>query len=438
MTAPRAVAVLVLALALRLGVALAWAPPLEADPADYHRLSVGLVEGAGYVDADGRPTAWRPPLYPGMVAGIYAVVGPRPAAVRIVQALMGTATVALVMRMGFLLLGGTGGLLAGALAAVQPGHVFGVSRLLSETLFAFLFVATVLALCELRRAGAHRFGWALAAGALMGMGALARGVFLLFPLAVVPALVLWPGGAGAGGQTRPWQSGVRDAAVMMLAFVVILTPWTLRNARALDAFVPVATQGGTTLWAGNHPPGGTGFGLLVDDATTRAASALPEAEASAYLVDAQLAEWRADPMRLVRMIPVKTAFLWAPIDWEIGPVYGAFDPAYAFVALWALVALVLVVRDAERRRGRLRRTWPLWSTVAYVQGMAWLFYGSPRFRLPLDLLLAVAAAAGLLLTARAVGRGRTWAWAVTSVAVLGALAAASDAVRRLGGRLLGV
>ena len=41
-------------------------------------------------------------------------------------------------------------------------------------------------------------------------------------------------------------------AVMLLATLVVLAPWTIRNAVALDRFVPVSTGGGKALYIGTY------------------------------------------------------------------------------------------------------------------------------------------------------------------------------------------
>jgi hypothetical protein len=225
--------------------------------------------------------------------------------------------------------------------------------------------------------------------------------------------------------------------VLIAAFALTLTPWAVRNARALGAFVPVATQGGMTLWAGNHPPGGTGFGILPHDATTRAAATLPEPEASAYLVHAQIQDWARRPGALPGLAVRKTLLMWAPFDWEILPRGGGtFNPTYAFTALWLLIGIAYAL---GKRHGRgVAATWPVWLPVLYFQLIALVFYGSPRFRMPLEPLLALGAAWALVETARRRGRRFTVGAAVTSGVLLLAATAAAAPLRELGGRFLGL
>ena len=50
--------------------------PLFSDEVDYDRLGSTLAATGTYSD-DGRPTAYRPVGYPGLVAGVYAIGGRR-------------------------------------------------------------------------------------------------------------------------------------------------------------------------------------------------------------------------------------------------------------------------------------------------------------------------------------------------------------------------
>src|ERR1041384_1359581 len=87
------IGVLLLAVALRAyGV---WSHPAVpvGDAADYHGLAVRLVEGRGYVNAAGRPTAWRPPAYPVFLAGVYTIAGVSVERARMVQVILGGLTV---------------------------------------------------------------------------------------------------------------------------------------------------------------------------------------------------------------------------------------------------------------------------------------------------------------------------------------------------------
>jgi hypothetical protein len=98
--------------------------------------------------------------------------------------------------------------------------------------------------------------WALA-GTLFGLLALVRPEYLLIAL-LLPLLWLAKEALTADG-TKGGDMGrlssrrrVRAVAVSLLATVVVLAPWTIRNAIVLDRFVPISTGGGKALYIGTY------------------------------------------------------------------------------------------------------------------------------------------------------------------------------------------
>jgi hypothetical protein len=51
-----------------------------------------------------------------------------------------------------------------------------------------------------------------------------------------------------------WRRSLAQAAVLLAGVVVVVAPWTLRNAIALDRLVPISTGGGQVLFAGTYLP----------------------------------------------------------------------------------------------------------------------------------------------------------------------------------------
>jgi 4-amino-4-deoxy-L-arabinose transferase-like glycosyltransferase len=234
-------ALLLLALVLRVGVVLA-TPDVDAthDGADYVHHAAAIAAGDGYPDSGiapgGQPSAYRPPAWPYLLGGVFALTGADVTAGRMTQMLVGVAGVALAGLVAFQLWGTTVALLTLALAAVYPPLVIGSSGLLTEPLFVALELAALAAI--LRYRSSRRWGWAAAAGGLAGLAILTRtnGAVLLLPLAL-----------GAWGRPVLSPRSLRAPALVLACAGLAVAPWTIRNAIELDEFVPVATQGGITL-----------------------------------------------------------------------------------------------------------------------------------------------------------------------------------------------
>lgn len=433
----------VLALGLRFAVALLWAPAPSGDAVDYLRLAEELAGGRGFVDVMGNPTSWRPPLYAAFLAPFVRLLGANDLqsvqlAARIAQALLSTGSVLLVYVIGTTWFGRTTGRVAGVLVATSLVQVAAVSRILSETLFVFLFlVALALLGAAVQRRDPtdddvpRRSALFALAGACFGLATLVRGALLPFPFVVASCMV---GRAVMGRNRASVLTAGRQSILLMLGFVTVLGPWSIRNYGVHGEVVPLATQGGATLYAGNHPEDGYILGKMAQDSRTLRARSMSEVEASRYLTSKTLEDWFERPKDLTGLIALKLLYFWTPADWEVLPGSGAFNPTYAFILFWAALAVAAGVSDrwrpARGLRGagqptgeltlddqRLSQAWVVWAPVIYFVTLALVFYGSPRLRMPIEPLLCLMAAVGLLRSVGAIGAKKS-ALAASCVIVL--------------------
>lgn len=273
------VAILLLGLGLR--VSEAWdgrAPVYDAQA--YAAIAENLSEGEGFTVG---PRATQPssnysPGLPLFVAGMYeAWLGVHERAARVVLALVGALSVwfayAIGRRLGRALRrprssevgavpvpdrrlvkkGGyrhhnspnVGPALFGALVvAVYPALLEYQGMLMGEPLAATLLSGGVLALLW-----AWEGGWArwLLPGTLFGALALVRPEYLA--VAGLVALVVL-----AREVRIDWRRSLLRAAVFLGAALIVIAPWTIRNAVALERFVSISTGGGQVLFAGTYLP----------------------------------------------------------------------------------------------------------------------------------------------------------------------------------------
>src|SRR5512145_3506613 len=94
-----------LAVGLLVRLAVFWHTPALGteieDEKHYVQLAGNILAGHGFAWGPDQPTSIRPPLYPGLVATIFAVAGAgNLQAVRFVQVLLALATVGLVYELG--------------------------------------------------------------------------------------------------------------------------------------------------------------------------------------------------------------------------------------------------------------------------------------------------------------------------------------------------
>src|SRR5581483_1145607 len=110
---------------------------------------------------------------------------------------------------------------------------------LTETTATFLLT---LALWLFLAAGERARPWPMlvAAGLVVGFGALVRGQLLLLPLVALPAWAL----------ARGWRAALAHALVTGAIALAVITPWTVRNYLEANAVVPIATNSGVDFYIG--------------------------------------------------------------------------------------------------------------------------------------------------------------------------------------------
>jgi hypothetical protein len=191
-----------------------------------------------------------PPLYPYFIALVSLATGSL-GAVLWVQAAIGSLVAPAVARAGAFAFGPRAGLAAGAVAALYPDLVWFSTRFWSETLFVVLLWWAIERTLAADVDGSART--AGVAGLLWGLATLTRELALY----LVPLAALWMlrprAGSGADfrARLRPGRPALLAASALVLAALLSIAPWTIRNAVVLRAFVPVSTMGGLNLWQGN-------------------------------------------------------------------------------------------------------------------------------------------------------------------------------------------
>lgn len=400
--------ILLLALAARVAYVLA-TPGYKMlhDDHAYDRVALGIARTGAYPDVGGHATAYRPPGFTYLLGAVYAITGSghaRVIAARLVQALLGVVIVALLGALAGRLLGRRAAIWTMVLTAAYVPLVAAGTSLLSEPLTIALELGAILAVLAWRRDG--RWRWVVAAGALTGTMALCRSN------AFVVIIALAVGVATVGRRLRP--GGLKAGSVLVLSAAAVISPWTIRNAVVLHAFIPVSDELGGTL-AGTynpvsgHDPNGPGFWRLLDQipeyqSQTRALGAGPEYPFQERLLHLALQYAEHHPVYSAEVAVWNTARLAGvnrlSLSQFTASVAGITSPAVADAGVfdfWLVGALALL--SLLNRTVRDRIPGFMWL-VAALLFLSIVFVNSeaPRIRLPLDpfvLLLAGAAIASL-------------------------------------------
>jgi hypothetical protein len=351
---PALAALVVLAVGVRLAVMLPGVGRTMDDPDNYLPLARALAEGRG-LWLQGRLTAYRPPLYPLLLAPLVSLLGDRPdGGIRVLHLALGAGTVALTARAarGWGLPPGQV-LVASAIVALDPVLVVQGRGVMTETFAAFLVAATLAAISSVRGPG-----WRGAACGGLGFGLAALCRPSLLPGAVLATLAAL--GAGPGR----WRDRLSRACALALATTATLAPWAWRNARIFGEPVWTTTHGGYTLALANNP---TYYAEVLDgpsgavwsgpnqarwqEQISREVTGMTEPQADRRLRRAGLRMLEVRPGAFARASLARLGRLWG-----VAPAAAVYPPALrAATTLWTVPLWVLL------GAGLLRRTswhWP--------------------------------------------------------------------------------
>jgi 4-amino-4-deoxy-L-arabinose transferase-like glycosyltransferase len=255
---------LIVAGIFRIAVAHHWPNDSPDDSKTYAQIARNVLEQHSYSESATppyEPTLIRLPGYPLFLAAIYKVFGHgNNGAVRIVQALVDTATCGLIALLAFYWEPDeerkrAAAIAALALAAVCPFTAIYSATVLTEVPTMFLAVAMCVAATlafrerpttdgteksENNKSAKLALLWWLIAGLLGGLAVLIRPDSGLFVTAIGLTLVV----ASVIRFRQYLRKAFAAGAIFSIAFVLVLTPWTIRNARVFHLFQPLAPSHG--------------------------------------------------------------------------------------------------------------------------------------------------------------------------------------------------
>jgi 4-amino-4-deoxy-L-arabinose transferase-like glycosyltransferase len=359
------------------------------DPDRYLVLARSLAEGRGFALND-RLTAYRPPLYPILLAPLVGTLSPSnlPWGVGAFHLALGVGMVLLVYatarRWG---LSQARALIAAGVVAFDPVLVSQSRLVMTETLAAFLVALTLAAL-----SGPGLRGAALG-GFCFGLASLCRPSFLPPALlTAVASLAVGPGG---------WRFRIGRSLVMSLATFLTLLPWAQRNLDVFGEPVWTTTHGGYTLALANNwayyqdvldgPPdavwGGTNQSTWMSD-VARQTAGMSEPEADRYL--------RSEALKILKERPKD--FARASVErlkrfWGISPSGSVYSRSVRWITtawtvpLWVALVVGLCGRSSWR--------WPRVAGLAILLTLTLVhlvYWTDMRMRAPLIPAIALIAA----------------------------------------------
>lgn len=359
----------------------------------------------------GSPSAYTQPLYAWFLIPIYWLFGANWWAIGTAQILVAVAAAWLVFEIGRRVLGSRPGLVAAAIATLNPylvWHDVHVNREIVDEL-----VAAALVLLTLLLVGRPSKWRALLLGIVGGVSMLGNTRLVFLPI-LCAAYVAW--------RLPRTRATALAAALVLAGAAVAVAPWLVRNKVSVGCWA--ITTDGRAMWKANNPRTYEllSSGRWIDDVGPKAprppepGHLTPEEANGIWLrtngrkklhpdeclemrfyQHLALEYWKDHPGGKAKLMALSAKLLWQPNVLETTDRNGAgsqldvgrrvVEPAYMW-ALYALAAAGLFLAP----RTFIALTLLL---LAYQTAAALAFVGATRYRVAWDFLLALLAAAAL-------------------------------------------
>jgi len=392
---------LLVRLAYNLTVARGYYPAFDARY--YDTIAKNLLSAHCFCLTTGRtltPTTDRAPLWPFIITIIYAITGPKNFYARLFFCLLDAGGCVIIYLYARDIFNKRIGLIAGVLAALYTGLFIYTGWLYTEALYTFFLLAFAYTLYLLQRTGKLRWAWL--SGLCLALASLARpnGFFMLGMLCVWAIIMI-------RARMIPWRTVIKAVLLITLITAGLIAPWTVRNYRIAHIFIPVATGSGVVL-AGVYndtaltDPALLGMwvpGNLIRPPIPHHAhpSYMGEKENQAYALN-----WaRTHLSSMPYLLSLHFINTWKPYTSEEGLPVREFPDRTSSKIVWDLMQYMPIVVIALAALG-LAVTWRKWKELLIIYLILLLtiaqnivFYGSMRFRAPIEPMLVILAAGAI-------------------------------------------
>jgi Dolichyl-phosphate-mannose-protein mannosyltransferase len=386
------------------------------------RIARALATGYGYANpfnGHSGPTAWTPPLYPLILAGVFKIFGVYTLksawVILTINSIFSAATAVAIYEIAWRCFGRAAeglkiALWSGWLWALYPAAMqYAVRWVWDMSLTAFLFAWVLVFALRIRGVGdpdpatsqtARRW---IVFGLLWGLIALCNSSLLIF-LPVCGIWMLW----GAVRPPRRLVPPLRNAALASICFIAVISPWVIRNWYAFHAFVPMRSNFGAELYEATLFSN-DGFPWM---ATLPLAEAAPEFQRYERLGEIAFSKQQGDrakvAIRAHRDLFLKNAlrrvyFFWVsvPHPTDAGESVEAIRRInFSFLSFSGLLGLALAMRR------HISGAWLFFWAFALFPLIYYFVTVQARFRHPLEPLIWVLS----VYLFQSADRTRTWSW----------------------------
>jgi 4-amino-4-deoxy-L-arabinose transferase-like glycosyltransferase len=351
------------------------------------RIAAALASGHGFSNPFGPPTgptAWEPPLYPYLTAGVFMVFGIYSKASAVILLILNSIFSALtcmpIFRIARRMFSEKVAVGSAWAWALLPNVMFWCTRYVWETSLSALLVAVIFWLTLSLEDRDGLWPWA-EFGLLWGVAALNSPTLLSF----LPAAGLWAWHRRIK-RSKKSLSGVVLASII---FFACIAPWIARNYRELGKFIFIRDNFGAELRLGNGP-GADGTLMIYldpmhDPYAMRQFDAMRELPYIAMRKEQAVAYIKADYARFAGLCFKRFVCYWAgppkatEPEW-LGPAKNSLFLASSVLMFWGLGRAL-----RQRRPG----AWLLFWLILLYPAVYYEVYSILRYRHPIEPLITI-------------------------------------------------
>ncbi len=346
------------------------------------RIAASLASGHGFSNQFGPPTgptAWEPPLYPHLAAGVFVVFGIYSKLSAFVLLTINSVFSALTCIPIFLIahrmFSRRVAIWSAWAWALLPNVMFWCTRAVWETSLSALLLVLAIWLCLVMEELEGWIPW-FGFGLLWGVIAL-NGTSLL---AFLPAAGLW----SWYRRSKRAKKSLGGVVLASAVFFAVIAPWLIRNYETFGKFIFIRDNFGAELRLGNGP---SADGTLMDyldppHSPLAMKQVLSMGEVSYIEMRKQqaIAYIKEDYSRFSKLSLKRLFYFWAGPpkvnqEWWLTQAKNSLFLASSILALWGL-----------GRALRLRKAgaWLLFWLVALYPAIYYFVYAIPRYRHPIE------------------------------------------------------
>jgi len=361
--------------------------PLVGDSVDYHGIAISFLSGDGWKDPSGH-LSYRPPLMSAQLVVLYSAVGVSVESARWVMVLISS----LVAPMLFVVALKTCckgryylSFFIGVIWAFYPPSIYYSSYILTENMAALLSVASLWGFVY--ASNSKQWLPAVLTGIIWALAVLNRPIWILLPFSILFVQALFYRSLPYSWTLKQWLMG-------MVAFIVFMSPWTIRNYDAHDVFMPTTSGLGYMMILCN---------TTLDHNLVRSGMYYKNTKILENISEQPESEWGKIGSRLALEHVSQNVHNFTVAVLNRAKNFWTFRPApydvtwtrndWIMFIIWIplLISFILSFFIVP-----WRSNWLALVMILYAFIFTLPFWGTPRFRFPVDVFIIIQAVMGFM------------------------------------------